>query len=44
VAGGTMGHMTLRVGRAPDGRLWIIDFPGGPALVTNVITESPKKK
>jgi hypothetical protein len=44
VAEGTLGHMVLTVGIAPNGTLWITDFPGGPALVTNVITESPKKK
>jgi hypothetical protein len=34
-------HMTVHVGMTADGRLWIQDWPGGPALVTNVTTESP---
>ena len=34
-------HMTVQVGKTPDGRLWIKDWPGGPALISNVITESP---
>jgi hypothetical protein len=33
-------HMTITVGKTPDGKLWIKDWPGGPAQITQVITES----
>jgi hypothetical protein len=34
-------HMTVHVGTTGDGRLWILDWPSGPAQIGNVISESP---
>ncbi len=32
----------LNIGLGTDKRLWITNWPGGPANITNVVSESPK--